>query len=262
MKHKQKTWLALDCSTSSLTVAVLRENEVLSSEQTKAERNHSIRLVPQIQEQLQACDLTLEDIDGIIVGQGPGSYTGVRIAVTVAKTLAWSKQIPLIGVSSLASLARGAVRSFDNLKEEQDWIVPLMDARRGRVYTSLYQHSFLHPLYVEDGVMNLQEWLQQLNEKLIVLREQQDDGDASLPSAIYFVGDTALFEPLLQDFQTTCAAHDVAVYFNATTLDAVDVALIGQEGKEVEQLHTFTPNYAQLAEAEAKWIASQSNKDS
>ena len=75
------------------------------------------------------------DIEKIVVAKGPGSYTGVRIGVTIAKTLAWTLNIPLVGISSLEVLAAGVGRYFNGC------VSPLFDARRGQIYTGLYQYQ-------------------------------------------------------------------------------------------------------------------------
>lgn len=74
------------------------------------------------------------DIDGIVVAKGPGSYTGVRIGVTTAKTLAYALNTKLYGVSSLAALA-ATVKN-----DKQKLLVPIIDARREAVYTGVYQN--------------------------------------------------------------------------------------------------------------------------
>ncbi|WP_407944592.1 tRNA (adenosine(37)-N6)-threonylcarbamoyltransferase complex dimerization subunit type 1 TsaB [Paenibacillus rubinfantis] len=99
--------LALDTATSSLAVAVTEGGRVLAERNIHAERNHSAYLVTAIGDCLKAAGLAKQDLDGIAVGIGPGSYTGIRIAVTTAKTLAWSLRLPVYGVSSLAALALG-----------------------------------------------------------------------------------------------------------------------------------------------------------
>jgi tRNA threonylcarbamoyladenosine biosynthesis protein TsaB len=128
------TALAFDTSSSVLAAAITRSGRVLDSSQSFTERNHSVRIVPDLQELLRRNGLQGRDVDFIAVGQGPGSYTGVRIAVTAAKTLAWTWGKPLLGVSSLEAMAYGAW-----MKERQEnetggvvWFVPLVDARRGR----------------------------------------------------------------------------------------------------------------------------------
>lgn len=99
--------LAFDTSTSSLAVAVTLGGRVLAERNIYAERNHSAFLVTAISDCLAEAGLTKRELSGIAVGVGPGSYTGTRIAVTTAKTLAWSLKLPVYGVSSLAALALG-----------------------------------------------------------------------------------------------------------------------------------------------------------
>lgn len=99
--------LAFDTSTSSLAVAVLEGGRLLAERNIYAERNHSAFLVTAISDCLAEAGLAKGELSGIAVGVGPGSYTGTRIAVTTAKTLAWSLKLPVYGVSSLAALALG-----------------------------------------------------------------------------------------------------------------------------------------------------------
>ena len=97
--------LAIDTSTNVLGVAVANEKGIVGEQITFTKRNHSVRAMPSIEAILKECGLKPKDLDKIVVAKGPGSYTGVRIGVTIAKTLAWSLGIPLSGVSSLEALA-------------------------------------------------------------------------------------------------------------------------------------------------------------
>lgn len=106
-KRPSQRLLAFDTATSSLAVAVMEGGRVLAERNIHAERNHSAYLVTAIGDCLEAAGLAKRDLNGIAVGIGPGSYTGIRIAVTTAKTLAWSLRLPVYGVSSLAALALG-----------------------------------------------------------------------------------------------------------------------------------------------------------
>lgn len=102
--------LAIDTSTLVLGVAVLEEGSLLGEVTTNLRKNHSVRLMPTIARLLEELELKVEDLDGVAVAAGPGSYTGIRIGFTTAKTIAWSRQIPLVPVSSLAALAMNGYR--------------------------------------------------------------------------------------------------------------------------------------------------------
>lgn len=123
--------LAMDTSNQTLAVAVLDDEKVLAHFQLNRKMNHSLTLMPAIESVMQASGLKPTDLDRIIVAKGPGSYTGIRIAVTTAKTLAETLKIELTTVSSLAVIAANA--------QTDKWIVPIMDARRNNVYAGVYR---------------------------------------------------------------------------------------------------------------------------
>ena len=125
-------YLALDTSTAALTIAVGERGKLLGEASTQLSRNHSVKLMPLVESLLNNLDIRPEQLQGFVVGRGPGSYTGVRIAVTAAKALAYAMNLPLVGVSSLDGLARHGQMS-DAL------VVPLIDARRRQAYTAFYE---------------------------------------------------------------------------------------------------------------------------
>src|SRR5574342_1124584 len=125
------TILAIDTSNYALGVALLEENQVLGEYMTNLKKNHSVRIMPAIQTLMQDCDRVPADLTKVVVAKGPGSYTGVRIGVTIAKTLAWTLKKDLVGISSLEVLAQSG-KYFDG------FTVPLFDARRTQVFTGLY----------------------------------------------------------------------------------------------------------------------------
>ncbi|MDV2888113.1 tRNA (adenosine(37)-N6)-threonylcarbamoyltransferase complex dimerization subunit type 1 TsaB, partial [Alkalihalophilus pseudofirmus] len=84
-----------------LGIALLEKDQVIGEYITNLKKNHSIRIMPAIQTLMADCERSPAELTKIVVAKGPGSYTGVRIGVTIAKTLPWSLHIPLVGVSSL-----------------------------------------------------------------------------------------------------------------------------------------------------------------
>ena len=124
--------LLIDTSNQPMSIALMNDDEVLAIKQQI--KDHSSQLMPGIQSLFNESNLK-QELDGIVVAKGPGSYTGVRIGVTVAKTLAYALNTKLYGVSSLKALAA----TIDT--NDKRIIVPIFDARREAVYTGLYQYE-------------------------------------------------------------------------------------------------------------------------
>jgi tRNA threonylcarbamoyladenosine biosynthesis protein TsaB len=259
--------LALDTSTSMMSIAILEDGKLLREAHIHAERNHSLFLMPMIQELIQDMGMKLADLSGIAVGVGPGSYTGVRIGVTAAKTLAWTLKLPLIGVSSLEAMALGAVISDEAKKLDKDqtqWIVPLMDARRAQVYTGLYvsRGDEWHCLTL-DGIRLLERWL----EQLVQGGQEEARGSnpthavLSVPTRISFVGEFAAFLEPLKRFSLLSSA---IIHTKEVEIAAYHIGLLGSlrlAMGERADVHQIIPNYTQLTEAEANLLAKPQRKD-
>ncbi|MDP4086564.1 MAG: tRNA (adenosine(37)-N6)-threonylcarbamoyltransferase complex dimerization subunit type 1 TsaB [Bacillota bacterium] len=231
------TILAIDTSNNALGVAILENEKVLGEYITNLNKNHSIRIMPAIQTLMNDCERTPSDLTKIVVAKGPGSYTGVRIGVTIAKTLAWTLNIPLVGVSSLEVLASGVGRYFNGL------VSPLFDARRGQVYTGLYQFEDGQLVIVEkDSLVMIEDWV----EKLKI---------TSTP--ILFVGnDVELHYNVIHQ---TMGSQAVFASITEKNPRPSELALLGKN-KQGEDIHSFVPNYIRLAEAEAKWLEAKGIK--
>src|SRR5690606_20837175 len=98
-------YLGIDTSNSPLAIALAKEDTIIIEETTNLKINHSLTAMPAIEELMAKAKVTPAQLTHIAVAEGPGSYTGVRIGLTIAKTLAWSLKIPLHMVSSLKVLA-------------------------------------------------------------------------------------------------------------------------------------------------------------
>ena len=90
--------LAFDTSSKALSLAILEDKQLLAETTINIKKNHSITLMPAIDFLMGSLDLTPKDLDRIVVAEGPGSYTGLRIAVATAKTLAHTLNIELVGM--------------------------------------------------------------------------------------------------------------------------------------------------------------------
>lgn len=124
--------LGVDTSTKVATIAVMDGEKVIGEYSLSKDMSHSEKLMPMVKEVLDNIELKIEDIDLYAVGLGPGSFTGLRIGVATLKSFAHLFDKPIIGVSTLESLAY-------NMYLNNSIIMPMLDARRDRVYTALYK---------------------------------------------------------------------------------------------------------------------------
>ncbi|MEK3912886.1 tRNA (adenosine(37)-N6)-threonylcarbamoyltransferase complex dimerization subunit type 1 TsaB [Paenibacillus sp. FSL H7-0331] len=267
----QGTLLAIDTSTSSMSVALTRGGELLGELNSNAERNHSIHLLPHIQQVLASAGLHSRDVDAFAVGVGPGSYTGVRIGVTVAKTLAWTHQKVLLAVSSLEALALGGVHTmlespshagkgrtsgasvFSHIEELQEkvWVVPMFEARRGQAFTALYQAANQQwSCLATDGIRLMSSWSEELLE-----RAMDKSTETERPDRIIFTGETGLHEATIEHFSKSWTGAAEIVHHEMRARYTADLALEQWKHGDTREPHGLIPNYTQLTEAEVKWKA-------
>lgn len=127
--------LALDTATEACSVALWNQGEVHSLFEI-CPRDHTQRILPLVQQVLAESGLTLSDMDALAFGRGPGSFTGVRIGIGIAQGLALGAGLPMIGVSTLATMAEGAHRLTG-----AQCVLAAIDARMGEVYWGEYRRS-------------------------------------------------------------------------------------------------------------------------
>ncbi len=126
--------LAIDTSTEQATVAIAMDNQIHSEEQSGM-RQHAQLLLPMVERLLANTELSFSQLDAIVFGRGPGSFTGLRIACSVAKGLAFAHDLPLYPVSSLAAIA------FDVNQASNLPILAMIDARMHQVYWGYFTHG-------------------------------------------------------------------------------------------------------------------------
>ncbi|MCR8657298.1 tRNA (adenosine(37)-N6)-threonylcarbamoyltransferase complex dimerization subunit type 1 TsaB [Paenibacillus endoradicis] len=256
---KQHTLLAIDTSTATMAGAILQQDQLLVKVQTEAERNHSIHIMTNIEHMLTEAKLSVHDVTAFITGIGPGSYTGVRIAVTAAKTLAWSSGKPVIGVSSLEGLAYGALlQEQEQLHQGSVVIIPLMDARRGQVYTAAFQASGTGKWERQhnDHIQLMNNWSQSIQEQL---QSYAQNGITEL----WFVGDVNLHEEAIELVKVNANEQSITVRSLTSVMQGLAIAKLGEaklstmSEDELAEVHDLVPNYAQLTEAEVKQNAKE-----
>ena len=125
--------LYIDTSSSYLYSAITEEDKLIDSVAEEYGQNLSEVALPKIVEMFNKNNLSPKDVDKIIVVNGPGSFTGIRIGITIAKVYAWSLNIPITTITSLEAMAVSS-------KEEKKHI-PMINARRGYVYAAIFDEK-------------------------------------------------------------------------------------------------------------------------
>ncbi len=122
--------LFFDTSSDLLKVSLIKDNKIIFDKELHTKNDHSSYLVPTIDEAFKSNNIDFKELDEIIVGNGPGSFTGTRISIAVAKTYAFSFNIPVYMISSLEELI------YDN--DGYDFYVPIIEEKKDNLYFSIF----------------------------------------------------------------------------------------------------------------------------
>lgn len=208
--------LGIDTSTKICTCSIFdSENGVIAETSLSVKKNHSNIVIPIIDNLFKISDLTINDIDKIAVAIGPGSFTGVRIALGIAKGLAMALNKPLIAINELDILE--AIASGN-----ENEIIPLIDARKERVYYK-YQNK-----YVDDYLINLISNFDK-NKKYIFV----GDGATNYKNILKDnLGENAIILPMYNAFPRASILCELAL------------------NKEEANIYTLEPEYISKSRAE------------
>ncbi|MBN8821252.1 MULTISPECIES: tRNA (adenosine(37)-N6)-threonylcarbamoyltransferase complex dimerization subunit type 1 TsaB [unclassified Spirosoma] len=212
--------LSIDTSTASCSVALHQNSQLLACHELFTERTSAAMLTTLMHDVVQQAGYELANLDAIAVAKGPGSYTGLRIAVSTAKGLCFALDKPLLAINTLAAMAE-QIRAFypaDHL------LCPMIDARRMEVYCALYD-------------TNGQE--RQATAAQII--DQTSFGDWLNQSPIVFFGDGAAKCKSLLNDQPNAIFPTISLVPSARTVGQ----LAGQSytNGQFEDMATFEPFY-------------------
>lgn len=210
--------LLIDTSNRPLSVAINQNGRTLAEINTTVKKTHSATVMDYIDRLFKMTDVDKSNIDRIIVARGPGSYTGVRIGVTVAKTLAYALDVDLYSVSSLFVIAASSNKG--------SIVAPLFDARRGNVFGAAYhmnEEKFTEE--IEPAYMSLES-----------LKNQLADYDSPV---------------ILLDGQEKFSS-DVEKYVH--TVPRISMVEHYEAALDKEDVHTLVPDYLRISEAERNWM--------
>ena len=217
--------LAFESTAKAASAALMRDGKLVSQYSQCSGLTHSRTLLPMGEDMLKNAELTLGDVDLIAVAHGPGSFTGVRIGVSMVKGLAWAADKPCVGVSTLEAMAWHGLAAGG-------LICPVMDARRSQVYNALFRIEDGRPVRLtEDRPIALTE----LAEELRTYRER-----------VFLVGDGAeLSFRVLSELGLPC----VLAPENLRMQSAWGVAMAALD-KEPGNADSLLPVYLRLSQAE------------
>ncbi len=227
--------LAIESSALAASVCVECDGKLVAEAFQNNGLTHSKTVMPMLENMLETCGEKLENMDKIAVAVGPGSFTGLRIGVSVAKGLSWSSGVPVCGVSTLEAMAwQGSF--FDGI------ICPVMDARAGQVYNALFKCNGDKLIRIcEDRAIALSALLDELKgEGRILLL---GDGAQMCYNECEKLGISAVLSESAQRFPRA---------------SGVARAARDMEGVTPEKLEIY---YLRLPQAERERLAKMQNKD-
>lgn len=129
------TILALDTATEACSVALLHNGKISTFDEISP-RSHTQRILPMVDELLTQANIQIKDVNYLVFGRGPGSFTGVRVGVSVAQGLAMGANLPVVAVSNLKAMAEEA---YQKLGAEK--VIALIDARMNEVYFAQFERN-------------------------------------------------------------------------------------------------------------------------
>ena len=222
--------LAIDSSSMVATVAITTDG-ILNAEYTiNHKKTHSQTLLPMIAEIVKMIEIDMDSIDAVAITGGPGSYTGLRIGSATAKGIGLALNKPIINVPTMDALAY-------NLYSSQYVICPIMDARRGQVYTGIYKFEETEMKTIKPQcIMMIDELIKELD---------------TIKESVMFLGDGVdVHKQLIDDIMDTKHYYAPASInrHKASTLGAI--AEIYYKNGKTETAKEHKPEYLRLSQAE------------
>jgi tRNA threonylcarbamoyladenosine biosynthesis protein TsaB len=232
MKSIDSMWIACETSGDRASVATRLPDGTIAQEVITGTRQHARELIPAIERLLVTSGCSIKRAQGILVSDGPGSFTGLRIGATVAKALAHMRRCPMRTASALAIIARGGWKSAGGGNRR---VLAVTDALRGDVYAAMYQMDVA-------SIAEVQPWT--------VLAQGELE---AWPGADLLVSTVALPHLQVADRVTSDAALPLA----ATLLDLLD---IDGATRLIPNVETWEPEYGRPAEAQVRWEATHGRR--
>lgn len=228
--------LGIDTSTKIGAIGLVKNKKLIGEINLCLNQRHSERIMLNIKHLLRETQYEVEQLTGLAVTLGPGSFTGLRIGVTTIKTMAQFLDIPVTGISTLDVLA------YNLLVQNENWVLPVIDASHSRVYTSLYYGENSASELI--NIQNLKKWKEQaLTLNKLENRLKDIEGE------IYVIGNA------VNSYRDFFYNSDLNFNISSNSLNISRGAVIAEIGcnniqrGQYEDLYQITPNYLKKAQA-------------
>lgn len=234
--------LAIETTGKYGSASVIDDEGRIWSAESREEMNHLKGIISLIDEALKAAGITKDDLTHIAASIGPGSFTGIRIGVTTARTMAQMLDIPCIAVSSIEALAEGSLSAA--ISADALYVVPIINARRHQTYGAIYEAEFTSD-YEHQALNLISEEKQYMIEELL----EKISGQPA-----FFTGDG--IDAYKDIIEATLPAGSYKYADEAIRYQSAEaVAVIALRKAKVGDTLTFDklmPEYMRLAEAEQR----------
>jgi tRNA threonylcarbamoyladenosine biosynthesis protein TsaB len=216
--------IAIDSSGEIGTLALGENGKLIYELHYQHNMNLLKRLNPNIEQMMNDTGRSIQEIEGVIISLGPGSFTGLRIGITVAKSLAYVLNKPIVGIPTLDAIAYGSVPNF------ADFICPMIHARAGEVYFSLFNSDCSKKLADYDAA--------EIGEVINILDNKIEN------KKIIFCGTGAINNPeiIIEKFGKRAVILDYAKSFARGT-SLIELGTKRLENKDFDNAYTITPMY-------------------
>ena len=221
--------LAFETSAKAASVALFENSTLLGEIYQNTGLTHSQTLLVMAQDLLKQCGKTAQDVTDVAVANGPGSFTGVRIGTAAAKGLAWGRELPCWGTSTLESMAL-------SLGIYQGYVCPVMDARRSQVYNALF--------YADNGQLK-----RVTEDRAIALADLAVELE-QLEGPVFLVGDGSnlTYKTLGGQLGSLVMPPEHRMHQRAAGVGLAALAMMARG--EASDAAALSPNYLRLSQAE------------
>ncbi|ASJ20251.1 tRNA (adenosine(37)-N6)-threonylcarbamoyltransferase complex dimerization subunit type 1 TsaB [Brachyspira hampsonii] len=224
--------LAFDTVSSSFSIALQNNDNSIIEYNKEDVRNHNEEILPVLDNFLKVNNFSLDKIDYIVLGIGPGSFTALRIAFATVKTICYAKNIPIVGVSSLETL-------YENISEKEGIKAAMIDARKGSVYANIYNDN---EKITENNDLTYQQFIDIINSIKTSNKNITLCGDGFYKNQDYF-------KENLKDYKI----NDLDKSFNIIRAsNSIKLSLPKIKSNNFDNIFNLLPLYLRNSEAENK----------